>query len=205
MTNPFLPDPGLYRRFKSAAPQQPAVFLDRDGVIVEEVGYLHRAEDIRFVPGSLGAIRALNECGIPVIVITNQAGIGRGYYQWPDFESVQTEIERQLELTGGWLDGIWACGYHPEHSFRKPNPGMLLDAAQQMGVDLARSWLAGDKIIDIEAAKRAGLAGAVLVRTGYGSSHEKQLPQAHWDTRFQTEVADSLWAAVEMLKDRCRL
>ncbi len=205
MTNPFLPDPGLYRRFKSAAPQQPAVFLDRDGVIVEEVGYLHRPEDIRFVPGSLEAIRALNECSIPVIVITNQAGIGRGYYQWPDFESVQTEIERQLELTGGWLDGIWACGYHPEHSFRKPNPGMLLDAAQQMGVDLAHSWLAGDKIIDIEAAKRAGLAGAVLVRTGCASSHEKQLPQAHWDTRFQTEVADSLWAAVEMLKDRCRL
>lgn len=176
-------DPGLYRRATPSTQNlRPAVFLDRDGVIVEEVGYLHKVEDIAVIPSAPEAVARLNAAGIPVIVVTNQAGIGRGYYTWAEFEQVQSEIEARLRP--GVIDGIWACGYHGEggtgefrqdHPWRKPHPGMLLDAAEGMGIDLARSWLVGDKVLDIECAIAAGLAGAVLVRTGYGKDHEPRL------------------------------
>ena len=176
-------DPGLYRRATPSAQNlHPAVFLDRDGVIVEEVGYLHKVADIALIPSAPQAVARLNAAGIPVIVVTNQAGIGRGYYTWAEFEQVQSEIEARLRP--GIVDGVWACGYHGEggtgefrkdHPWRKPHPGMLLDAAEVMGIDLARSWLIGDKVLDIECAIHTGLAGAVLVRTGYGMDHEPRL------------------------------
>jgi D-glycero-D-manno-heptose 1,7-bisphosphate phosphatase len=176
-------DPGLYRRATPTAQNlRPAVFLDRDGVIVEEVGYLHKVKDIAVIPSAPEAVARLNAAGIPVIVVTNQAGIGRGYYTWAEFEQVQLEIEARLRP--GIVDGVWACGYHGEggvgdfrkdHPWRKPHPGMLLDAAEVMGIDLSRSWLIGDKVLDIECAIQAGLAGAVLVRTGYGAEHAPRL------------------------------
>ncbi len=161
----------------------PAVFLDRDGVLVEEIGYLHKPEDIRIVPRSPEAVAALNQAGLPAIIVTNQAGIGRGYYGWPAFHTTQTAIEQQFQATGASFDGLWACAYHPsgvapwnlDHPFRKPNPGMLLDAAQAMNIDLARSWMVGDKLLDLECAQRAGLAGAILVRTGYGAEMQAHL------------------------------
>lgn len=176
-------DPGLYRRATlTTQVLRPAVFLDRDGVIVEEVGYLHKVQDIALIPSAPEAVARLNAAGILVILVTNQAGIGRGYYTWAEFEQVQSEIEARLRP--GIVDGVWACGYHGEggiggfrqdHPWRKPHPGMLLDAAEVMGIDLARSWLIGDKVLDIECAVEAGLQGAVLVRTGYGKDHEPRL------------------------------
>lgn len=176
-------DPGLYRRAQSwAGSPRPAVFLDRDGVIVEEVGYLHKVEDIAMIPSASAAVARLNAAGVPVVVVTNQAGIGRGYYTWAEFERVQAEIEARL--LPGVVDGVWACGYHGEggvgelrkdHPWRKPHPGMLLDAAEVLGIDLTRSWLIGDKVLDIECAIHAGLPGAILVRTGYGAAHEPKL------------------------------
>jgi D-glycero-D-manno-heptose 1,7-bisphosphate phosphatase len=205
MTISPLADPKLFRQYRTLPHPLPAVFLDRDGVIVQETGYLHRPEDVQFIPEAAQAIRSLNIAGIPVVVVTNQAGIGRGYYEWADFHAVQNEIASQLNAVGAQIDGVWACGHHPAHPFRKPEPGMLLDAAAAMRIDLEHSWLVGDKISDIEAAVRAGLAGAALVRTGYGREHEAQLGKAHWDTRCLIRVFDSLAAANEWLIAQCRL
>jgi D-glycero-D-manno-heptose 1,7-bisphosphate phosphatase len=146
-------------------------------VIIEDTHYLHRPEDVRFVPGALEAVASMNQFGFPVVLVTNQAGIGRGYYGWRDFELVQEYIERELDLVAGWFDGVWACAYHPDgvaddpaSHYRKPNPGMLEEAARKLRLDLSNSWLAGDKPCDIEAALNAGLCRAVHVLTGYGRS-----------------------------------
>lgn len=167
-------------RMPPAAQRCAAVFLDRDGVIVEDTGYLHHPRELRYIPGAFEAIADLNGLGIPVVLVTNQAGIGRGLYGWSDFELVQQRIMRDLARVGGWLDGVWACAAHPSgvnnlkhpsHPYRKPNPGMLRDAAERMGLDLGKSWIVGDKPLDIEAGCRAGLRGAIQVATGYGSEH----------------------------------
>ena len=185
----FLHDTGLQsgrRPPAPGAPARPGVFLDRDGVIVEDVGYLHRIEDIRYIDGALGAIAKLNQLGIPVVMVTNQAGIGKGYYGWEEFEQVQKHIEDRLAFEGGWLDGAWGCACHPEalgdlaaadHPFRKPNPGMILAAASSLAIDLSASWLVGDKPLDIEAAYRAGLRGAVHLLGGYGRETREQVAQ----------------------------
>lgn len=182
----------------------PAVFLDRDGVIVEETNYLHRVEEIRMIPQAARSIRRLNECGIPVVLITNQAGVGRGYYDWPEFETVQAEIERRI--APAHLDAVLACGYHSDgkgalgrdHDFRKPHPGMLQHAARMMNLDLSRSWVIGDKLLDLEAGIHAGLAGAILVRTGYGREMEAGL-DALRATEIRMEVADTIAEAVEIV------
>ena len=198
-------DPGIYKRFRApnSAPR-PAVFLDRDGVLVEEVGYLHHVEDIALIPSAPQAIAKLNAAAIPAVVVTNQAGIGRGYYSWREFEIVQSSIETALHPAT--FDGVWACAYHPDgtgdlacdHVFRKPNPGMILDAAETLGIDLAASWLVGDKTLDIESAINAGLAGAILVRTGYGASMEPELDKLP-KTSCRIHVCDHLGDAVAVI------
>ena len=205
----FLTDPGIYRRFRAVAERRPAVFLDRDGVVVEEVGYLHKREDVRFIDGALQSIAGFNRQGWIVVLVTNQAGIARGYYGWDAFESVQQAIEIALEAHGGWFDGIWACGYHSEgsgplaeanHPFRKPNPGMILDALTVLPIDAAASWLVGDKVCDLEAACRAGLAGAVHVRTGHGPEHRSRI--ADLQARFPNvnlQTAETLADAAALL------
>ena len=155
-----------------------AVFLDRDGVVIEDHGYVSRAADVRWIRGAVDSIRALNEAGLPVILITNQAGVGRGYYGWPEFADVQAAIYQGLSECKAWVDAVWACACHEDgsgeyriagHSHRKPNPGMLRDAATALNLDLAESWTVGDKLCDIEAGLRAGTR-AIHVETGYGAA-----------------------------------
>lgn len=155
----------------------PALFLDRDGVLVEETGYLSRTADIQMIEGAAELVAHANKENIPVVLVTNQAGIGRGYYDWEAFDAVQREIIARLAASGAELDAVYACPHHPlgknafgnpDHPDRKPNPGMLLRAAENFDLDLSRSWLIGDKASDILAAKRASLAGGMLVTTGYG-------------------------------------
>ncbi|MDR3672494.1 MAG: HAD family hydrolase [Holophaga sp.] len=174
----------------------PAVFLDRDGTLNEEVGYLCRPEDVVLVPGAAQALARLNARGIPVLVVTNQAGIGQGKYGWADFEAVMARIAVLLAEAGAHLDGVYAAPHHPkglgayrhpDHPDRKPNPGMLLRAAQEHGIDLARSWMIGDKDLDLAAGRNAGCRVA-LVRTGYGSQVDPALADL---------VAADLAAAVE--------
>ena len=162
----------------------PALFLDRDGVVVEDVGYLSRAEEVALIPGAAKTIAMANARGIAVVIVTNQAGIGRGYYGWRDFEAVQEAMLAALAAAGARIDAVFACAHHPagaapyahpDHPARKPNPGMLRRAAEALGLELGRSWLIGDKAIDIEAARAAGLAGAVHVLTGHGAAQRDEV------------------------------
>jgi len=160
----------IYSRVRpgfQARPGSGAVFLDRDGVVVVDTGYLCRVEEMRLIEGAAEAIGKLNRAGIPTVMVSNQSGIGRGYYTWSEFEAVQKALEVELDRAGAWMDGVWACASRDdEHTHRKPNPGMLLDAARDMGVDLARSWMLGDKESDVEAGLRAGVRSAIRVGVG---------------------------------------
>lgn len=185
-------------------PGRPGLFLDRDGAVVEETEYLCRVEDIVMIPGAADVIAAANRCDVPVVLVTNQAGIGRGYYEWADFQRVQQAIIATLAEQGARLDAVYACAHHPEgrggfahpdHPARKPNPGMLLQAASDLAIDLKTSWLVGDKAIDIEAAKRAGLAGAMQVATGYGID-ERQRATAFATPRFEVRLGPSIADAI---------
>jgi len=203
---------GCWRRTPARRDQfsgRPAVFLDRDGVVVAEVGYLGRPDDVELIDGAAQAIGELNLAGVPVVLVTNQAGVARGYYDWAGFEAVQDEVERRLLALGARLDAVLACGYHAdgqgplaaaEHPWRKPSPGMLLDAAEQMQLDLSRSWVAGDKAIDLAAGRAAGLAGGLHVATGHGAaSDERQAALALASAAFQVATADALLAGVRSL------
>jgi len=183
---------------------RPALFVDRDGTIVEETDYLCRVDDIVVIPGAAEVIAAANRRSVPVIMVTNQAGIGRGYYGWAEFKSVQDAIVGSLATEGANVDAVYACAHHPQaegdlahpdHPARKPNPGMLLDSASALALDLNSSWLIGDKADDIEAAKRAGLGGALLVATGYGSAERQRaatLASPAFEVRFGRSIADAM-------------
>lgn len=189
-------------------PPRPALFLDRDGVIVEEVTDLHRVEDIDVIRACVPVIARANARGHPVVVVTNQGGIGRGLFDWPDFAAVQAAIEAELATGGARLDAIYACpfhergpsGYvHPDHPDRKPNPGMLLKAARALNIDLGRSWLVGDSTRDLLAAERAGLAGALHVFTGHGPMHRAEVETLQPRPGFVLHLADHVGAASDLI------
>lgn len=189
---------------------KPALFLDRDGVLVEEVEYLSRIEDIAFIEGSLQSVGRFNQAGVPVFVVTNQSGIGRGYFDLQTFISVQEEIVSRLKSEGAWIDAVVACPHHPEgkgqyrvqhHPFRKPGPGMLLYLEDALEIDLEGSWLVGDKATDIQAAQRAGLKGAVHVETGYGSEQRDAVGESDAPD-FKIVRARNLSEATPMLLER---
>ncbi len=149
-------------------------------------------------------IAAANQRSVPVIMVTNQSGIGRGYYGWAEFKSVQDAIVALLASEDARIDAVYACAHHPQaegdlahpdHPARKPNPGMLLQAASALTLDLKSSWLVGDKADDIEAAKRAGIAGALLVATGYGNAERQRaatLAGPAFEVRFGRSIADAM-------------
>lgn len=166
------PAPGAQRR--------PGLFLDRDGVLVEEVHYLSRPEDARLSPGAVELLRAAHARGVPVAVATNQSGIDRGYFDWEAYRSVEAEIDRLLAAEGVWLDAVAACPFHADHTpcyaaghaaWRKPGPKMIELLAETLAVDPGASWMIGDKASDAAAARAAGLAGAVHLLTGHGRDH----------------------------------
>jgi D-glycero-D-manno-heptose 1,7-bisphosphate phosphatase len=143
-----------------------AVFLDRDGTIIEDVGYLNSPQHIKFLPGSIEAIRKLNAAGYKVVVITNQAGIARGLVTEAMLQTIDKVLHKWILTSGAHLDGIYYCPHHPEHGFypykqactcRKPHPGLIKKAAKDLKLDLGQSFMVGDKETDIEAGKRAGV------------------------------------------------
>jgi len=160
-----------------------AVFLDRDGTVNVEREYLHRPEDFAFIPGAPLAIRLLNDAGFTVIVVTNQSGIARGYYDESAVERLHRYMDDELAKHGARVDAYYFCPHHPRHdnggrggecACRKPLPGMLVQAAADLAVDLAESYMVGDKLSDVEAGFRAGCR-PLLVRTGYGAGEEPVL------------------------------
>jgi len=148
---------------------RPAVFLDRDGTIAEEVGYLNHVSRFRLLQGVAGAIRQLNQALLPVIVVTNQSGVGRGYFPESLVTEVHERMRTELLAEGARLDSVYYCPHVSAHGCqcRKPNTGMLDQAAHELSLDLKKSFVVGDRYGDIETANRAG-ARSILVRTGYG-------------------------------------
>ena len=157
--------------FRTMNPR-PAIFLDRDGVVIEDIHYLASPSQVRFVPGSADAIASLNRSGWPVVIVTNQAGVGRGLFPLEAVHAVHQHLAEQLAGYGARIEAFYFCPHHPAAelsayrtacSCRKPSPGMLKQAAAELGLDLVNSWMVGDR----EAA--AG-ARTILVRTGYGAT-----------------------------------
>lgn len=184
---------------------RPAVFLDRDGTIVREVDYLRRPDRMRLLPHAADAIRRLRHGGFAVVLATNQSGIARGLLTEADLADIHEALRRRLARRRARLDGIYYCPHHPEFGgaayrrecdCRKPAPGMLLRAAWELGLDLARSFAVGDSERDLEAGRRAGCR-TVLVRTGYGRAAEARGAAAD-------HVADDLAAAADWILRRER-
>ena len=196
----------LDRRYTAHVTGRPAVFLDRDGVLIEEIGHLHQREDVHLMPGAVSAVRALSELGFFLVVVTNQSAVANGLCSEAELAAIHDEIARQL-AAGGAQVGDWLyCPHHPQAaiaqyrvdcSCRKPKSGMLLSAQQRCGIDLASSVLVGDKMSDIEAAHRAGCR-AVLVATGHGPE-EINAPTQYAPPDY---IARDLSDAVEWIKAR---
>ncbi|HEX5282533.1 MAG TPA: HAD family hydrolase [Bryocella sp.] len=149
-----------------------ALFLDRDGVLNEEVGYLYRPEEVRWIEGAFSLCRTAMELGYKLIIVTNQSGIARGMYSEGDFHTLMDWMRAEFEREKVRVDGVYFCPFHPEHGVgeyrrehedRKPGPGMLLRAAREHGLDLEQSVMVGDRCSDVAAANTAGLRQAFLL------------------------------------------
>jgi len=157
------------------------VFLDRDGVVIEEVSYLSSMKHLALFPWTTDAIRALNRAGLPVVVITNQSGIARGFFTEAFVDEVHREISARLAAGGARIEAYYYCPHHPDGRVaeyarscdcRKPGPGLIDRAARDLNLDPARSFVVGDKWSDVELARAAGARG-VLVRTGHGAEQSR--------------------------------
>ena len=154
-----------------------AVFLDRDGTIVEDPGFLHEPEKVKLLPGAAEAMRRLNDAGYRVIIVTNQSGIARGRYTVADYEAVQRRLGELLAAHGARLDGAYFCPHHPLLSgpceCRKPGLKLFHDAQAAFDIDFSRSWWVGDRLSDVQPARLLGGEG-ILVATGEGNLHQGQ-------------------------------
>jgi D-glycero-D-manno-heptose 1,7-bisphosphate phosphatase len=176
----------------------PAVFLDRDGTINEEMGYINHLSRFRLLPPAIPAIRRLNEAGFKVVLVTNQSGAARGYFPAELVDEIHEELKTQLAAGGAHLDGIYVCLHSPEDNCvcRKPRPTLMVQAARELNLDMARSYAVGDRYRDIETAVNAGVKG-ILVLTGYGKGEYDYLRAAQ---RVQPVlVAPDLGDAVEWI------
>ncbi len=149
------------------APRRPAAFLDRDGVLNVEYGYVHLRENFEWTPGALQALRALKEAGYWVVVVTNQSGIGRGLYTEEEFLALTEWMLGETDRAGARIDAVYYCPHHPDEQCpaRKPSTGMLERATRDLPIDLKRSFLVGDRPSDAEAAERFGVRAVLLEET----------------------------------------
>jgi D-glycero-D-manno-heptose 1,7-bisphosphate phosphatase len=179
------------------------VFVDRDGCLIEERGYINHPSRVRVLPRTPEAVARLNAAGIAAVMATNQAGVARGYFSNETLLAVNAELVRQLADHGAKLDALYVCTHHPTAGqppyrdaceCRKPKPGLLLRAAAELGLDLSRSVMVGDKPSDVEAGQAAG-AATVLVLTGYGRG-EWEYRRHEWTVK-PDHVAEDLFDAVE--------
>ena len=182
-----------------------AVFIDRDGTLSEEVGYLNHASRFRLLPRSAAAIKMLNDAGVPAVIVTNQAGVARGYFPEERIHEVHARMEELLAEEGAKLDGIYYCPHHPtageppyrcECDCRKPRPGLLIRAGKELDLDVCASYMIGDKFSDLELGLATGCK-SVLTLTGYG--------KGEWEYNRETSkvkpdyIAEDLYAAIEWI------
>jgi D-glycero-D-manno-heptose 1,7-bisphosphate phosphatase len=184
-----------------------AVFVDRDGTLNEEVEFLRTPEELSLIPGAAAAVRTLNTLGIITCVISNQSGVARGYLTEDDLIPIHARLEEELQAGGAHVDRIYYCPHHPtEGDFpykiacdcRKPNPGMLKKGEIELGIDLRRSFVIGDRIADIQAGQAVG-ARTVLVLTGYGKA---SLAECQHERVTPDFIAPSIVEAVEFIEER---
>jgi D-glycero-D-manno-heptose 1,7-bisphosphate phosphatase len=190
-----------------AGPPRPAVFLDRDGTLCREVGYLRDPRDFAWIPGARRAVASLNRAGFAAVVITNQSGIARGFLDEDTLGRIHERMTSSLAESGAQLDGIYWCPHHPqvgeapwrqECRCRKPAPGLLERAAAELDLDLEASWIVGDSSRDLEAGAALGLPG-LLVATGKGVDQAAQLAR---EGRAVETVADVSEAVDRILSAR---
>lgn len=179
--------------------RRPAVFLDRDGTIIAEKSYLADPDGVALIPGAVDAMKRLHEAGFALVIVTNQSGIARGLYTLDDYHAVAARLEEVLTERGVIPDETHFCPHHPEKTgpcdCRKPDTGMHRRAGRSLGLDYAASFFVGDKITDVLPAVELGGQG-ILVRTGYGVEHQRDVPETTW-------VVDDLAAAAkEILRRR---
>jgi len=172
-----------------------AVFLDRDGTLIEEKGYIYRPEEVMLLPKAVEAVSYFKSLGLKVVILTNQSGIGRGFYTEADYRKVMAYLFNLLGGRQAAVDASYFCPHAPWEGCpcRKPSPGMAERAAEELSLDLARSFVVGDKKSDMELARATGARG-ILVRTGYGAETEKSVTPL-WDA-----VADDLVEAAEIIR-----
>lgn len=180
---PFLDDQRWFEinvNLEPTGEKTPAVFLDRDGVVIDEKHYIRNPDDVEVLPGVREKIAEINKLKVPIILVTNQSGIGRGLLEWRDYDRVHARI---VDILGGVtpFGAVYANSYRPSESdaeWRKPNAGMFLQAARDINVDLSSSLMVGDKLIDLEAANSAGVGVLVHVLTGHGKRERNSVREA---------------------------
>jgi D-glycero-D-manno-heptose 1,7-bisphosphate phosphatase len=154
-----------------------AVFLDRDGTIIEDTKFLHEPGKVKLLPGAADAIKRLNEHGFLVVIVTNQSGIARGLYTTADYEAVQDRLRALLTAHGAHIDGAYFCPHHPQFTgpcdCRKPGTKLYRDAQEALDIDFSPSWWVGDRLADVHPARKLG-GQAILVATGEGNLHQGQ-------------------------------
>ena len=177
---------------------RPAAFLDRDGTLIEEVNYLHRPEQVRVIEGVREALLRLRAEGVALIVVTNQSGVARGYFTEDDVHAVHAHLASLLDLP---FDGTYACFHHPRGEVaryagacacRKPSPGMLEQAARELGIDLSGSAMFGDKVSDLGAGRALAMP-AFLVRTGHGAAEAPLARRAGYPVHEHLPAALATW------------
>ncbi len=184
---------------------RPAIFMDRDGTLSHEIGYVNHASRFQLFPWAVDAVRLVNRAGWAAVLVTNQAGVARGYFPESVIHEVHARVQAALGAGDARLDGLYVCMHHPsageppyrqDCECRKPRPGMLLQAQRELGLDLARSWVVGDRHGDLQVAWNAGARGA-LVQSGYGLGE-----WVHHAPRWPRQpdlVAEHLLEAVERI------
>ncbi len=185
------------------------VFLDRDGTLNEEVHYLHRIKDLKLLPGVGEALKSLKDAGFKLVVVTNQAGVARGYYSCEEVETLHGYLNQRLDEWGARIDRFFYCPHHPEYGVgiykrncrcRKPGTGMFEMAEEWFAVDKSHSYMIGDKIIDVLAGVNYGISG-ILVGTGYGASLKKEMEEKGEQPLYDF-YAETLVDAAEYIIDR---
>jgi D-glycero-D-manno-heptose 1,7-bisphosphate phosphatase len=180
-----------------------AVFVDRDGTLIEEVGYLDRVERVELYPWTIDALRALNRAGFRIVLVSNQSGVARGFFPEAVVEAVHRHMADLLAAGGARIDAYYYCPHHPDGKVaryavacecRKPSPALVQRAVDEFGIDPARSFVVGDRWLDVALARRVG-ARAVLVRTGYGATEEARPP----DGLAADAVADNFAGAASWI------
>ena len=186
---------------------KPALFLDRDGTIVKEQEYLHEPKNVKLNKNISYLINACNIMNIPVIEITNQSGIGRGYYSWNDFIKTEQQIRKFLLLENAKVDMLCACAFHSDalgkykvdnHSWRKPNIGMLLQAKNSLNINLNDSWIIGDRISDIRAGENAGIKGGIYLN----AKNNKHVSKSNFILKYKDNLDDLNWL-IDDLSNSC--